>query len=532
MDARRGALALSLALLMLGLSPSASGVATFTPTRFDDPPPGNCDPGDCSLREAIIAANSLAGPDTIVLAAGTYTLSIPGTGEDVAADGDLDITDDLTISGEGQGVTIVNGNGAATGERVVHVDPLAGGAGPVVSLSAMTITGGTGSLGLGVLSENEARVSVGEVTVTGNTGVLNGGGILNEDDAVMTIAHSTVSDNTLGGSFGPGILNRGQASLTILRSTISGNAAGGSFGGGVHNRDDATLEVQDSSISGNSSGGLGGGLFLQNQSVSHLTNVTISGNTAETNGGGLFIQNDATVTVESATISANRADSDGDTTGDGGGIFVYPTSFGGLVTLHNSIVAGNFDPNSEPDCSGPIASAGNNLVSIVSAGCAFTPAAGDQTGTAAAPLDPELGSLAANGGPTQTHALLPGSPAVNAGGSGGPLADQRGAPRLGAPDIGAYERVLCRGRLVNVVGTASNDVLVGTTAADGILGLPGKDKLKGKAGPDGLCGGPGKDILRGGGAKDRLDGGPGKDLCIGQGAKDKARACEKERGIP
>lgn len=531
MYARRISLVVTLAVLVLGPAPPAVA-STFVPSRFDDPPPGTCDPADCSLREAIIAANGTPGPDEIVLAAGSYTLSIPGTGEDVAANGDLDITDDVSITGEGSGVTIVNGNGAIAGERVFHIDPVTGGAGPLVDLSGMTITGGTGSLGLGVLSEHEARVSVGEVTVAGNAGTLSGGGLLNQDDAVMTIANSTISGNTLSGSFGPGILNRGQASLTILRSTISGNTAGGSFGGGVHNRDDATLKVEDSSIIGNGSGGLGGGLFLQNQSVSTLTNVTVSGNTAETNGGGLFIQNDATVTVGSVTITANRADSDGDTSGDGGGIFVYPTNFGGLVTVRNSIVSGNFDLNSEPDCSGPIASAGNNLVSIVSAGCAFTLAAGDQTGTPAAPLDPELGALAANGGPTQTHALLPGSPALNAAGPGGPATDQRGAPRLGAPDIGAYERVLCRGKLVNVVGTDSNDVLVGTTAIDGILGLPGKDKLKGKAGPDGLCGGPGNDILRGGGAKDKLDGGPGKDLCIGQGAKDKAKACETKRSIP
>jgi len=90
-EARRRSLVIPLTLLVLGLgAPRAWGVTTFTPTRFDDPPPGTCDPGDCSLREAIIAANGLAGPDDIVLAAGTYTLSIPGTGENSAADGDLD----------------------------------------------------------------------------------------------------------------------------------------------------------------------------------------------------------------------------------------------------------------------------------------------------------------------------------------------------------------------------------------------------------------------------------------------------------
>jgi hypothetical protein len=159
--------------------------------------------------------------------------------------------------------------------------------------------------------------------------------------------------------------------------------------------------------------------------------------------------------------------------------------------------------------------------------CNLTLAEGDLTG-----IDPLLGPLADNGGPTMTHALLKSSPAVDAAGPGAPPMDQRGAPRVGPPDTGAYERVLCQGRVVNRVGTDGKDSLAGTAAGDGILGLGGNDKLRGRGEKDGLCGGPGKDTLKGGGAKDRLNGGPGKDLCVGQAGKDKAKACEKEKSVP
>jgi hypothetical protein len=120
-------------------------------------------------------------------------------------------------------------------------------------------------------------------------------------------------------------------------------------------------------------------------------------------------------------------------------------------------------------------------------------------GTGAAPIDPRLGPLADNGGSTQTHALLQGSPAINKGnpappGSGGnacAATDQRGAPRN--CDVGAYELVLCAKVTVNRVGTDARDVLRGTWGADGFLTLGGNDKAKGLGGRDAVCLGPGKD---------------------------------------
>ena len=100
-------LALS-ALILDGALPAQA--ATFTVTRFDDPVPDGCNSGvDCSLREAIIAANAAPGADTIILPAGIYTLAIAGAGDNVAATGDLDITDDLTLTGDGAATTIIDG---------------------------------------------------------------------------------------------------------------------------------------------------------------------------------------------------------------------------------------------------------------------------------------------------------------------------------------------------------------------------------------------------------------------------------------
>jgi hypothetical protein len=145
-------------------------------------------------------------------------------------------------------------------------------------------------------------------------------------------------------------------------------------------------------------------------------------------------------------------------------------------------------------------------------------------------VDPKLGPLADNGGPTPTMALLAGSPALDMGSATGP--DQRGAPRPfdlkgiplaaggNAADIGAYERVLCGKVAVNELGTAGKDKLTGTKGADGILGLGGKDTLKGLAGKDGLCGGSGKDKLKGGGGNDTLLGQGGNDTLLGGKGKD------------
>ena len=157
--------------------------------------------------------------------------------------------------------------------------------------------------------------------------------------------------------------------------------------------------------------------------------------------------------LNNLTITNNTADSDNDGTGDGGGIF----NDAATVQVQNSIVAGNFDTpgntgggTKNPDCSGTFSTQGYNLIGRNDGCSGFANGVNaDKVGTGASPINPLLVALANNGGSTQTHALLPGSPAINAGnplppGSGGfacDASDQRGIarPQGSACDIGAFE---------------------------------------------------------------------------------------------
>jgi CSLREA domain-containing protein len=466
----------------------------------------------CSLREAIRSANvdtaiggcaAGAGPDTITLPAGTYKLGIPNgptdADEDNGGSGDLDILADLTIRGAGATRSIVDGNGAALGDRVFHVSASAS-----VTFVGMTIRNGTetfGAVGGGGVG-NRGKVTFDHAIVNGNSSG-NGGGVSNVTGATATFVDTTVSGNSATAS-GGGVRNGPGASSTFLRSTISGNSA------------------QD-----------GGGIFNSLGAVTTLTSSTISGNRANDSGGGLH---GGTGSLSSVTVTANTADVDGNGLGNGGGVNAD-------LTLTNSILAGNADASpppqtSIPDCSGMMTSGGYNLIGR-NTGCVITPSTGDKIGTPGIPLDAGLGSLRGNGGPTRTHAIHGFSAARNAGAQGaGCLAtDQRGVPRPQGKrcDIGAYEYVTCLKGVVNRVGTPGKDVLNGTNGRDVFLGLGGNDRFKGRKGQDRACGGGGKDTLIGGPGNDRLSGeggndvlsgGPGSDRCIGGPGRDRTIACE------
>src|SRR3990170_1120837 len=248
-------LAVALLLLLAGDRPAAA--ANFTVTKTADTADGACIPSDCSLREAIIAANASPGADTITLPAAIYILTIAGANEDAAATGDLDITGDLTINGAGAATTIIDGGDL---DRVFHVK--SGGA---VSISGVTI-------------QNGSTVAIGA----------DGGGIRN--DGALTLTNSTVSGNTA--TVAGGIVNYPVGTVTLTNSTVSGNTASFTNNGG-------------------------GGIF--NQATLTITNSTVSGNTANFSGGGIY-NNLGTATITNSTINNNTADSDGNGTGDGGGI--------------------------------------------------------------------------------------------------------------------------------------------------------------------------------------------------------------------
>ncbi|MDQ4004955.1 MAG: hypothetical protein M3135_01480 [Actinomycetota bacterium] len=488
-----------LGLVVLGAPGARAAVINVTSTA---------DGGAGSLRAAFDTANGNAEADEIVLQSGaTYDLTNCGGGteENANADGDLDHAAAEAITIIGNGATIRN---TCTDERVIHAVSGTG----LLTLRDVTITGGAiAGAGGGVRTEG-APVTLLESIVTGNTAASGGG--ISTGSATVSIDGSTLSSNQTTTSSG-GAIHTSGGLVTITSTAVSGNVSADD-GGGIRMSVPGTLTISDSTFSGNTSGEDGGA--VRSSASMFIRNTTISGNSAALTGGG--IQAVADSAFNNITVTGNAAPA-----GEGGGI----ASVMDTTTLSNSIVAGN----SGGDCDangGALVSQGNNIDGDGSCGLSGP---GDKPAT-----DPKLGPLADNGGPTPTHALLEGSPAIGAGNEtiarGGPAcepADQRGAPRKDC-DIGAYERVVCGKAVVNRIGTSGEDVLMGTSQADGLLGLDGKDTLKGKGGKDGLCGGAGKDTLKGGGGKDLLRGEGGKDTCIGQGGKDKARACEKTKKVP
>jgi predicted outer membrane repeat protein len=172
----------------------------------------------------------------------------------------------------------------------------------------------------------------------------------------------------------------------------------------------------------------------------NLTNSTVSGNTAGRNGGGIYASGTASdiVTIVSSTIVNNRA------VIDGGGLVRASTT--NPVNLRNTIIANNTDDGTAPDVSGSVVSQGYNLIENTTGAAISGTTTGNLTG-----VDPNLGPLQDNGGPTQTHALLSGSPAIDKGESSGSTVDQRGLTRPvdhpsipnatggNGADIGAFE---------------------------------------------------------------------------------------------
>ncbi len=393
--------------------------AVFTVNNPTDTPVA----GQTDLRQAITEANSTAGANTI-----TFDSTVFATPQTITLGGtQLTLTNTTglqTITGPAAGVT-VSGNNAS---RVFQID-----ASVKASISGLTITGGSVSGGSGAARNgggvlNYGNLTLTNATVSGNTASA-GGGIYNANTGSRaTITNTTISGNTATAGNGSGGVGQTGSTVELMDCTISGNTGGG-VGAYV-----STLRMDDCTVSGNT----GGGLLIGLGSTT-LTNVTVTGNTTTGNGGGINLRDgNSPFTMINCTISVNTAST-------GGGFYAYDSGgYTGLVTVGNTIIAGNTATTS-PDVYGTIfSSQGNNLIGKTDGSSGWV--ASDLTGTIAAPLNPQLGALANNGGPTQTMALLAGSPAINGGSntlatSAGLTTDQRGATRInnGTVDIGAYE---------------------------------------------------------------------------------------------
>ena len=519
-------------LLILILSAAAdTNAATLTVTKIEDTADGVCD-GDCSLREAIAAA---ASGDSIKFSS---LFQLPQTIRLIK--GQLVIDKDLRIDGPGSGLLTVSGNNAGRIFRITAPD--------TIEISAMRLTEGRlvdinsifggaiylvgGSLkllGL-VIDHNFARhtsinppvvdlglgggiyVNDGVLTVT-NTRILNntgpnGGGIY-VNSGSLTLTDSEVSQN-----IGPGIKLLGSIILNVTGSKIDGN-----LGRGIEGSGNEQIFISDSSVSNNKGGGIlsmgrttisdsvirgnringnaagvdhsGASILtvdrcaiienrstlssagIRNQSQMYLTNSTVSGNQTGSDpstakGGG--IRNYAQMTVTNSTIAHNEA------SGSGGGIH---SEAGAATKLSNTLIANNSGNLNSPDFFGTATSEGYNLVRVHSGSSGWS--ATDLLGQ-----DPLLAPLGFNGGNTYTYALLPGSPAINAGSNdlavdpvtGTPFeTDQRGRPRRvgskgGVVDIGAYEAnyafqpISLEGRLLTSTGRGIGSARVVLTGSD------------------------------------------------------------------
>jgi hypothetical protein len=375
---------------------------TFTVTNLDDSGPG-------SLRDAIDQANMNPGPDIIDFQdelSGTITLTT----------GELLITDDLTINGPGLFSLTVSGNHASRVFRIAI--------GITAMISGLTVSDGraASNSGGGISNGSAGTLTLNNVALSGNSADSGAGGITNS--GTLTITNCTLSGNS--GGVGGGIENNGMASISF--TTLSGNTA--IEGGGIASLA-GTLTITNCTLSGNSiQGGSGvvvggGGIFSQGTLT--ITNSTISGNSSNTDGGGIKI-NLGTAKISFTTLSGNSAVS-------GGGIFN-----GSQLSIKNSIVANS---PSGGDCAGP--------GTTTATGTNFNTDGTCPGFTQVTPAQLNLGPLQDNGGPTQTHALLPGSVAIDAAPDCTDLAgntistDQRGVgrPQGKACDVGAYEFVPC-----------------------------------------------------------------------------------------
>jgi CSLREA domain-containing protein len=354
-----------LTLALFALSDNLAHANTITVTTTNDEL--NSD-GDCSLREAVQAANGDVavdacaggnGVDYITLSSGTFALSIPGDREDANATGDLDITSTIGFTGAGSAATFVDG---ASLDRVLHVFP-----GASAATSDLTIRKGSADSGGGIrnggnlilintnVSDNAAmpgngggifnagQVNLYDSTVSGNR-AFAGGGIWSVNGTTVGVFGSDVSRNSATG-LGGGLANLG-GTLTIDLSTVSENTAGGSAGGiGSF----GPLCVDNSTVSGNSAGA-GGGVFILSASAT-IANSTIFFNLATASAfaeGGGGVLNSGSLTVTNSTIVENFS------LQPGSGI---QNSSQGVTTLRNTIVASGAFGN----CGGSIVDEGGNL---------------------------------------------------------------------------------------------------------------------------------------------------------------------------
>jgi CSLREA domain-containing protein len=482
----------SLATVLVAL-PGRAADSTFAVSKQDDTADGTCD-ADCSLREAILAANAVGGVSLInVPASADHYLITIGFGDDAGSAGDFDVTADITIVGQGIDQTMIDGNSVDT---VFHV-----ASGASLTLRDLTVRGGKAlesSLAGGIYAEGHLWLD--SVAVSENTGAIHGAGGVYATQPTL-IEHSIITMNTgldegVGGLFATAGTNIDNSSFTqntasgvssvggirfegqtvLVSAVVSGNSAsgqssvGGVYTGPGHNADfrrttiaentatgdfavggwwNATSAVAENlTVDSNSGGNHGvGGVYIECcDGGLELSRAAVTSNAGGDDGGG-GIWNESAAIVTNVTVSGNTAGAAG-----AGGVYNA-----GLLTLVNDTIADNsagsggsgalwneeevtvrnsiFSAEAGTECinNDSIESEGGNL--SAGASCGLTEGSDHEN------ADPGLGPLSDNGGFSQSRALMNGSPAIDAGvDCPPPRTDQRGAVRPeGSCDSGAFE---------------------------------------------------------------------------------------------
>ncbi|WP_143206552.1 right-handed parallel beta-helix repeat-containing protein [Singulisphaera sp. GP187] len=411
----------------------------------------NC---DFSNNVAQNAGGSILNLGTAALTGCTISNSQSPHGGGIAngSGGKLTMTN-CTISGNlamdsvgpnaGGGGGLYNGNVADLTNCIIERNSAAEKGGGVfnvlaktVNMTACTISGnGTASDGDGGGFYSEGTLNLQGCTISNNSANRGAGAFSVAEGeyigGVLNLTDCTVSGNTSSASGGG--LYSGGISVSLVNCTVSGNEARSGGGGGLLSSH-GTATLTSSTFSGNTAGQYGGGLYNY-YCTATITNCTVFKNSAGPGyyGGGLY--NDGySATLVFCTFSQNSATY-------GGGVYNYHT---GTVNLQNNIVAGNTASNqgsdAGPDVYATVSSLGGNLIGVVDSGSDGWQSSDFTTGTRTNPLNPRLATLGNYGGPTQTMALLPGSPAIGNGVPVGKiLTDQRGQGRSGRSDIGAFQ---------------------------------------------------------------------------------------------
>jgi hypothetical protein len=451
--------------------------------------------GLISLREAIQTANRSLGQDTINFSPAVFSIDRVTTISLSA----MYITDSVTINGPSSILTLDAGLASQ------HFS--IGGSGQfIVSINNMTLVNGLrtesatglngGSIVVGnencyvtncTFKNNSAQAGGGAIAInaSGNLTINNcvfdsnlvskgnkrtGGAVFYSGSGNVSITNTSFFKNQSEAAGGALSLN-GSPVVTIDKCSFDQNSTTNGAGGAIRSiaAGPGSLLITNSTLSKNVAAGVsgrGGAIALDGASIPMtVLNSTFSGNTANGTGGGLWLNNlSAPVKIQNSTMSLNASN---DPSLGGGGIAVTYLQAGGSVTISSTIVAQNTAQAGLPRdiaADAPFTIAGDNdLIGVADIGNFALSGSGHKTGTNASPLDAKLGALANNGGPTLTHGLQAGSPAIDTGNNAAGLAtDQRGLARLNGAktDIGAVESYPLQVASILVNGGATQRSLV------------------------------------------------------------------------